>query len=908
MAADPAGHRDRPHVGRHHELSTLLSSVSRADGRGAIVAGVAGVGKSHLLEQASTVLTGDGWTALRARGDPTRATPFGSMGGLLPPLGNDDPERWALVLRRGLDHLVERAAPLRPLLLADDLQSFDSASATLVQQAVLDGRLRLLGTLRTGDDAPDAVTALWKDDLVDRVDLSPLTRHDADELVERLMGGPVDAETRSRLWGWVDGSPLLITEVVAQAQKRGSWRRTAGLWHLEPGDGQQVRSPTLAAMLAERMADAPAGVADAVDALALAGHLPLEVLDRLVGIRALAAAERARLTRSRTEGDVQVMALDHPLYGELRRDQLDPERTTDLLDRLLDVFEGLPAIAPADVPLLARWSVETGRTGPRTAELLIAAAERAWVGNDPRAAADLARRARSLQRTDRADQILVGSLARLGAVDELAPVAHEVMRTAESDDVRAEAALNHALAVFQFANQPDEAETLLTEAEDFLTEPQWREAVVRQRAMFRLQRGDLAGAEEIARPMLDSTDDEVLVAGSAVLSPIVLLRGQVVEALELAERGLALAFQLRAAGGAQDDGALGELLFHQIGAWVEAGRVADADQVAQGAIAALDQDVDPFSRAFVAFQVGRIARLRGRPETASRWFREAVAGFEAISRSGFVAWALAGLCAVRAQVGDTEGAQTAAARCRTWRDHPIGLAAGEVDRALAWELVATRDLPGAHDALARAAERSLAAGDLVHAAHAYHDMVSVGAAGRAAGPLRELRARSDGQLLAAFSAHADASVARDPDALSEVAGRLEGFGCDLLAAEAWSEAVADATASSAPGSERVAMAAQRRATQALRRCEGARTPLLAAGTDGLDLSRREREIAELTVAGMRRRDIAEKLVISPRTVDSHLQRIYRKLGVNDRDGLANALSTDVADDVSPERVNYQHLS
>jgi len=898
MAVDPAGHRDRPHVGREHELSALLSSVSRADGRGAIVAGVAGVGKSHLLEHASTLLAGDGWAALRARGDPTRATPFGSMGGLLPALGHDDPERWALVLRRGLDHLVERAAPHRPLLLADDLQAFDSASATLVLQAVLDGRLRLLGTLRTGDDAPDAVTTLWKDDLVDRVDLTPLTRREADELVERIMGGPVDAETRSRLWGWVDGNPLLITEVVAQAQERGSWQRTAGLWHLELGPGQQVRSPTLAAMLAERMAEAPDGTADAVDALALAGHLPLEVLDRLVGIRALAAAERARLTRSRNadgtgEADGQVVALDHPLYGELRRDQLDPERTRDLLERLLDVFEGLPEIAPADIPLLARWSVETGRTGPRTGELLLAAAERAWIGNDPRAAAELAGRARALRRTDRADQILVGSLARLGAVDDLAPVAHEVMRTAESDGVRAEAAMHHALAVFQFANEPDQAETLLGEADEFITDPQQREHVVRLRAMFRLQRGDLAGAEVVARPLLATTDDEIRVAVSSTLSPIVLFQGRVGEALELAEQGLALAFRMRAEGRAteEDSGVLGELLFHQIGAWVEAGRVADADQVAQVSIAALDDDVDPFSRAFVAFQVGRIARLRGRPETASRWFREAVAGFEVISRGGFVAWALAGLAGVRAQVGDAAGAAAAAARCRTWSDHPIGLAAGEVDRALAWELVAARDLPAAREALVAAAERSLAMGDLLHAGHAFHDLVSVGAPGRAVAPLRDLGQRCDGQLLRAFGQHAEASAAGDVEALSAVAERFEGFGCDLMAAEAWSEAVAVATAA---GGERAAMAAQRRATQAVRRCEGARTPLLAAGRDGLDLSRREREIAELTVAGLRRRDIAAKLVISPRTVDSHLQRIYRKVGVNDRDGLAAALNTDVA--------------
>jgi DNA-binding CsgD family transcriptional regulator len=888
MAADPAGHRDRPHVGRHIELSTLLAAVSRDDGRGAIVAGVAGVGKSHLLDEASTVLAEQGWAPLRARGDPTRTTPFGSMGRLLPALGDDDPERWALVLRRGIDHLVDRAAPKRPLLLADDLHAFDSASATLVQQAVLDGRLRLLGTLRTGDGAPDAVTALWKDDLVDRVDLSPLSRADADELVERLMGGPVDAETRTRLWRWVDGNPLLLTEVVAQARERQSWRLHAGLWHLDVEAGQ-VRSPSLAALLTERMADAPSGVADAVDALALAGHLPLEVLDALVGYRALAVAERSRLTRSRPESEGQVVTLDHPLYGELRREQLDPERTADLLERLLDVFEAQPEVAPNDIPLLARWSIDTGRTGPRTVELVMAAAERAWQGNDPRAAADLSRQARTLQRTDRADQILVASLARLGEVGELAPVADEVMRTAGSDLVRAEAVQLHALAVFQFSNRPEEADALLTEAADWVADPQWRETATRQRAMFRLQRGDIVGAELLARPLLDSTDDTTLVAAAAVLSPIVLLRGHVGEALELAERGLALAFQLRAKGGESgldDDGILGELLFHQIGAWVEAGRVQEADDISQGAIAALDQDLDPFSRAFVAFQVGRISRLRGRPETSSRWFREAVAGFEAIHRSGFAAWALAGLSAARATVGDSAGARAAAERCRSRQDHPIGLAAGEVDRTLAWELVAARELPMARDVIESAAEKSLAGGDRSHAAHAYHDLVTLGASDRAVGPLRALAEVSDGKLVAAYADHAEASVADDIERLVEVGERFESFGCDLMAAEALSEATAVARRQ---GNERKAMAAQRRATQATNRCEGARTPLLAAASGELDLSRREREIAELTVAGLRRRDIAEKLVISPRTVDSHLQRIYRKLGVNDRDGLATAL-------------------
>ncbi len=48
-------------------------------------------------------------------------------------------------------------------------------------------------------------------------------------------------------------------------------------------------------------------------------------------------------------------------------------------------------------------------------------------------------------------------------------------------------------------------------------------------------------------------------------------------------------------------------------------------------------------------------------------------------------------------------------------------------------------------------------------------------------------------------------------------------------------------------------------------------------------------MAELAAQGLARRDIADRLVVGRRTVDSHLQRIYRKLGVSSSQGLADAL-------------------
>ncbi|WP_404814231.1 response regulator transcription factor [Kitasatospora fiedleri] len=55
------------------------------------------------------------------------------------------------------------------------------------------------------------------------------------------------------------------------------------------------------------------------------------------------------------------------------------------------------------------------------------------------------------------------------------------------------------------------------------------------------------------------------------------------------------------------------------------------------------------------------------------------------------------------------------------------------------------------------------------------------------------------------------------------------------------------------------------------------------------LSDRELEIAELAATGLRTREIAERLFLSPRTVETHLSRVYRKLDVPSRLALSDLL-------------------
>jgi non-specific serine/threonine protein kinase len=64
----------------------------------------------------------------------------------------------------------------------------------------------------------------------------------------------------------------------------------------------------------------------------------------------------------------------------------------------------------------------------------------------------------------------------------------------------------------------------------------------------------------------------------------------------------------------------------------------------------------------------------------------------------------------------------------------------------------------------------------------------------------------------------------------------------------------------------------------------------AAGPDpGSGLTGREREIADLVASGMSNREIAEQLVISKRTVDSHVEHVFAKLGITSRVQLAMKL-------------------
>ncbi len=73
-----------------------------------------------------------------------------------------------------------------------------------------------------------------------------------------------------------------------------------------------------------------------------------------------------------------------------------------------------------------------------------------------------------------------------------------------------------------------------------------------------------------------------------------------------------------------------------------------------------------------------------------------------------------------------------------------------------------------------------------------------------------------------------------------------------------------------------------RARAELNRASGARTRT--------ELTASERRVAELAVTGITNREMAAALFISPKTVETNLSRIYRKLGIRSRAELGRIMA------------------
>jgi DNA-binding CsgD family transcriptional regulator len=280
---------------------------------------------------------------------------------------------------------------------------------------------------------------------------------------------------------------------------------------------------------------------------------------------------------------------------------------------------------------------------------------------------------------------------------------------------------------------------------------------------------------------------------------------------------------------------------------------------------------------------GAVAQARGLVRTAARWFRQVLAGNGNWSFS-----LLTDLPGVLGMAGKASLARQALEEMTAARNPAHAFLDPELLLARGWAAAAEGAVSQA-TALARQAAE-LAASQHQPAAEvlALHTAVCFGDR-TVADRLAELATQVDGPRAPAAAAHAAGLAADDGAALHAASVQLEKMGALLLAADAAAHAASAHGRHQQRGS---AQAAATRAHQLAEASEGARTPALAAVAAPLPLTSREREIVALAAGGLSNRQIADRLIVSVRTVEGHLYRACGKLGATDRTELAALLHSD----------------
>jgi DNA-binding NarL/FixJ family response regulator len=190
-----------------------------------------------------------------------------------------------------------------------------------------------------------------------------------------------------------------------------------------------------------------------------------------------------------------------------------------------------------------------------------------------------------------------------------------------------------------------------------------------------------------------------------------------------------------------------------------------------------------------------------------------------------------------------------------------------------------------------AADRALDQGQRLPALFCAHDAIRWGATTDAFARVEQARTQIPGVLAAAVVADAAARVDRDASALADASETLERIGCFGYAADA---AATAASWHSADGHKGIAARLGERVRALADRTDDAIVDVEVLRAISL-LTAREREVATMAALGRSDKDIAAALGVSFRTVETHLHRVYAKLGVNSRYGLAEIMSTYVID-------------
>jgi DNA-binding CsgD family transcriptional regulator len=829
-----------------------------------VLSGDAGVGKTRLAREAVASLGARDarrhWIVGTAS---ARSVPLGAFADIASDFGPDPLRR----VREVIDGLIGDDRGSEVIVGVDDAHLLDDLSAFTVHQLVTRRLATVIVTIRSGESPPDAITAIWKDHQLERLELQPLSLPEITDLAEHVLDGPVHSLCARRLWQYTQGNALYLRHLLENEVSAGRIARPSGMWLWE---GQPELSPTLSELVETRIARASRPVRDVLDALAVAEPLDTDILAAVADPDALVEAESLGLIRIDSDVLPAAVRLVHPMFGEVRRNSVRLHR---LRGRIATELARKGSADPRDVVRRAVLAIESDQTP--AAELLLAAAGAAMQLLDLRLAETLAERAVAAgggPETKIAHAMAITWQERgMDAENILAELAEATSGPAQTQ-IAILRATNFAAVLGQPARAERELDVLPADDKD-------AQAVADAlRALIDLTRGHAGAAVERATAVLANPPDDGVAQMLSIWAVVTGLGdlGRIDEIEPVARRGYVLAdsaaevSHLRLA-----------LAFLHAYAYRLAGALTQSDAV----IARIRRDTFdvPFEGAWHAFLAALSAMSRGALTDTQRLCQESVAylvsGDSGRMLKGFSrTW----LATTTAMSGNAADARREFAAIEWWDQDPDACEwDSEKAIAEAWthaaEGATSQAISICHEAALRESRLGRPAVEvcLLQAATQFGDSTT-------AARLTELADHVQGPRAPTAAAHAAALAAGSGDGLVEASRQYEEFGDRLAAADAAAQAV---IAYQDAGLRGAAMTASAAAQRLAAECQGAQTPALRAATAPQPFTDRQREIISLAAQGLSNKEIAGRLTMSIRSVEGHLFRASQRVGANNRDQL-----------------------
>ena len=869
-----------PLIGRANELASLCAAI--VERGGAVVAGAAGVGKTRLAREVTSVL--DGWhvawaTATRATSD----LPLGGVAGL--GLGEEETpsHRQAGLLSRLAARLAERAGGRPVLVVIDDAHLLDGLSAAFAHHLAISGAAAVLLTKRINEQPPPDVVSLYKDGPLPWLELEPLGRQEFGVLVSAALGGDIEPGTLHRLWCESAGNVLFLRELVADAVEAGTLVQAGGLWQWSP-DGKV--GPRLAELVADRIGRLEGDRRLLAELLAVGEPLGAELVQGLVSGADLAEEERRGTIVAEESGRRAEVRLAHPLFGDVLRARMPALQRRRLQRLLADALEATGSQRQGDVLRLATWRVESASAVD--AGLLLRAARRAREVFDFALAARLAGAAWELAPSFEAGLLHGASLSGLGRFGAAAEVLDRLAGTEPDETAGQLLARERAWVMFHGPGGLAAARRVLEEAEASAGDPVRRLLARADMAKLLVFAGRFAEALAIGGPLIaPAIDVRVRLRSVSPVGACMVFAGQADRVLALCDELAPAAARLRE----ELPQAVGWVWAARTNALLLSGRLNEVTAVLGGP---LEPGAAPIvgagDLAYARTKLGRALLLQGRPGKALQELTGAAAVLRANEPVECLVWCLSLTAEAHALLGHRAEAARVAEEATTRRAGGFAVFDGDAARARSWVAAADGERSRAIGQLITAADELQSRAQPAYAIFALHDALRLGAK-HVADRVETLGGSLDGPWPKAAAGHARAVRTSDPASLEAAAEAFAGLGASQVAAEAaiqasWRWAASGHAARAAAARENAIRWSPHEAGIAVTFIPPLpETPGLAA------LTWREREVATLAGHGLSNAEIARRLVISVRTVESHLYSAYGKLGVAGRAQLPAVLGS-----------------